>query len=478
MNRKTATILCAAGGLAAAAAILGTRESRSTTTVPVPLPVKDPPAMLCGAAAPARATADFGAGSFTAALSGAKVLRGGDGEVFLAVDLVAREAEVATRPPMSLAIVIDHSGSMQGEKIARAREAARGLVQRLGERDRVALVQYDDSAEVLVPAIVTDEAGKRRLVAAIDAIEDAGGTNLHDGMALGRDQVLGQLTPGHVNRVILLSDGNANVGVTDVSTLARIAGDAAERGVRITTVGLGADYNEDLMEAVAENGRGQYYYVKDAGALDGVFAGELRAIQATVATAAELRLEPACDGVEIVEVIGYVSRREGRGVVVPLADVAGGDRRKLVARVRVPTAQAGQAGVLAATLTFATPAGERRQARAAVGVELTEDAAAVEASADATVLAKVEQADSAITMRRAAEAYQQGDQEGALRLIDARRADARKKAARYKLKDADLAPVFNSLDEMGKGMAETSPSAAAAPATTKAVKAKAYELAK
>src|SRR5262245_8418044 len=135
MNRKTATILCAAGGLAAVAAILGARESRSTTTKtdPIRIPV-DTPATLCGAPAPSRATADFGAGSLVAALSGQKTLRGGDGELFVAVDVVAREAEIASRPPMSVAIVIDHSGSMQGEKIARARDAARGLVSRLGER--------------------------------------------------------------------------------------------------------------------------------------------------------------------------------------------------------------------------------------------------------------------------------------------------------------------------------------------------------
>jgi Ca-activated chloride channel family protein len=478
MNRKTTSILVAAGGLVAAAALLGTRDSGSTTApVPLPLPEKPQPA-LCGPAAPARASADFGAGSLTAALSGAKILRGGDGELFVAVDVVAREAEVTTRPPMSVAIVIDHSGSMQGEKMARARDAARGLVERLGERDRVALVQYDDTADLLVPATVTDEAGKRRLTAAIDSIQDAGGTNLHDGLMLGRDQILQTMTPGHVNRVILLSDGNANVGITNVATLARIAGAAAERGVRITTVGLGIDYNEDLMEAVAENGRGQYYYVKDAGSLDAVFAGELRAIQATVATAAELRLEPACAGVEIAEVFGYVTRREGHAVIVPLADVAGGDKRKVVARLRVPTGSPGAAGVLGARLSFATPAGAKKMVTAAVGVELTDDAAAVEAALDPAVLAKVEQADAAVVMRQAAEAYTRGDQAGALRAIDKKRDEAKRRALKYRMKDADLKPMYESLDSVGAGMAATPSAAPAAPSMTKAAKARAYELAK
>src|SRR5262249_20398951 len=149
-------------------------------------------------------------------------------------------------------------------------------------------------------------------------------TNIHDGLTLGRDEVLRGLGQGTVNRVILLSDGNANVGITDVPSLSRVASDASERGVRITTVGLGLDCNEDLMEQVADHGRGQYSCGRAASGRDAVFAGELKAIQGTVAPAAELRLEPACAGVEIAEIYGYPTRRDGRAVVVPLADLAGG----------------------------------------------------------------------------------------------------------------------------------------------------------
>jgi len=398
--------------------------------------------------------------------------------MYVSIELLAREAESTSRPPMSLAIVIDHSGSMQGEKIEKAREAARGLVERLGERDRVALIQYDDAAETLVPSISVDATGRQRLYAAIGSIQDAGGTNIHDGLVLGRDEVLRSIVPGNVNRLVLLSDGNANVGVTDVGSLSRLAADASERGVRITTVGLGADYNEDLMEAVAENGRGRYYYVKDATTLDAVFAGELKAIQGTVATGAELRLEPACAGVEIAEVFGYVSRRDGRAVVIPLADVAGGDKRKIVARLKVPTGATGAIGVVTAALSYASSAGKAELARAAVGVEVTEDVALVEKTIDGDVLGKVEQAQSAVVMRRAAVAYEKGDQEGAVRLLRAQREESAKKAVRYKMKPADMKPIYDSLDSMGSGMANTAPSSAAAPAMTKSVKADAYMLAK
>jgi Ca-activated chloride channel homolog len=485
MDRKTLAILGLAGGLAATAAALS--KSRSGAAVPGardsagshPLVIVPTESDVCaGDGAPARMTTELGPGSMTAALSGTHVLQGGDGELYLSVDLVARDADVGSRPPLNLAIVIDHSGSMGGDKIAEAREAARGLVTRLGDRDRAALIQYDNVAQVLVPSVEGTESGKRRLLAAIDSIRERGGTNLGAGLFLGRDQVM-DAVEGHVNRVILLSDGKANVGMTDIPSLSREAGAAAEHGVRITTVGLGDDYNEDLMEALAESGRGQYYYVRDAAGLERVFAGELRALQATVATRTELRLEPSCAGVEIAEVFGYAARREGAAVVVPLSDLSGGDRRKVVARLRVPVARRGHVGVIRATLSYADAhGGPTRSVLAALGVEVTPETAAIQAGADKDVLAKVAQVETATTIRKAAEVYSAGDQAGAVILIrDAEKKMAERKA-KYRLEAAAVAPAEGRLSATGAGMAATPPSAAAAPALTKGAKADALILTK
>ena len=475
MNRKTAGILGAAGGIAALAAFLGARETRSSTRPPVP-PVEPPVAATCGVA-PARASADFGPGTLTAALSSEKILYRGDGEIYVSVDLEAREAIANSRPPMNVAIVIDHSGSMQGEKITRARDAAVGLVERLGPNDRAALVQYDDDAELMIPMTTSDPAGRARLVQAIKTIQDAGGTNLGGGLTLGRDEILRNLQPERVNRVILLSDGNANIGITDIPSLSRLSSDASEKGVRITTIGLGTDYNEDLMEQVADHGRGQYYYVRDAATLDTVFAGELKALQATVAKAAELRLEPACAGVEIVEVFGYPIRREGQAVIVPLADLAGGDKRKVVARIKVPTGTEGTAKVLSAAFEFAASAGGARQhVQALIGVEVSSDAARVTASAVPAIQAKVAQVESATTERQAAEAYSRGDQAGALRIMGSGR--AKLEAKRKILPAKEMKAMEEDLANLHSGFASTPASAPAAPALTKAAKKAAYDAAK
>src|SRR5262249_20250321 len=156
-------------------------------------------------------------------------------------------------------------------------------------------------------------------------------------------------------------------------------------------------------ESLAEHGRGQYYYVKDASGLEPVFAGELKAIQSTVATAAELRLEPACAGIEIAEVFGYATRRDGAATIVALADLAGVDHRKIVARLKVPTEKLGRVGVVKATLHYTdAKGGPDKTTLAKLGVEVTNESAVVEKNVDRDVMAKITQVETATTMRRAA----------------------------------------------------------------------------
>ena len=475
MKRKTAVILAASAMLIAAAILLG----KNTGARSRPMPPRDPEPELAadckGGGAPSTATTDFGHGTFTAALSHGKALRAGGGEMFVSLDLAARDAKDGKRPPLSVALVIDRSGSMEGEKMDQAKQAALAFIERMSEGDRMAIVQYDDNAQILVPSIQTDASGKATLRAAIHGIATGGSTNVHGGLTLGRDEIAKYLAAGKLNRVILLSDGLANVGVIDTPTMARMASDSAEKGIRISTVGVGLDYNEDLMEAIAEGGRGHYYYVKDATTLENVLAGELRSLQSTVTTATELRLRPACPGIEIVEVYGYESRREGETVVVPLADVFGGDKRKVVVKVRVPDRQNGKKDVLAAELRFRdVGASDDRRAAVTLGVEFTDDMHAIDASANKDVIANVLQVESAASMREAAEAYNRGDSAGASAIIAKRRAEAQKTAGRYNLAPAATAPLYDKLGSADMDIKAAKP----AKEFSKKSKADAYEMAK
>ena len=343
----------------------------------------------------------------------------------------------------------------------------------------MAVVQYDDMAQVLVPSTNMDHAGKARARGIIATVEDGGGTNLHHGMTLGRDEILRKVDRSALNRIILMSDGNANAGITDLPTLNRIAGQSAERGVRITTVGLGLDYNEDLMEALAEHGRGQYYYVKEASDLQAVFSGELENLQSTVATNTEIRLVPACDGVEILEVYGYHTTRDGSATVVRMADIAGGDERKMVARIRVPAGSLGTVNAVRVMMSYDDAmAGGRKTTEIAVGAAVVADAAAVEQSANKDVVTAAVEVESARAMREAAQAYKAGDVKRAREINRQLRVKAEEKATKYNLDAPAAEAIFSELDSQDADMGRYAPSSGSGKAMIKRSKAKARKMSK
>jgi Ca-activated chloride channel family protein len=405
---------------------------------------------------PAKIELNFGAGSMSAAFSQGVLLEGSDGELYLSIEFATKKAKSSTRPPLNLSIVIDRSGSMSGDKIESAKEAASGLIENLGPSDRVSLVQYDHQAQVLVPSTLADEKGKSALMAALDGITPGGSTNLHDGMALGIEEVISKQDAGQASRVILLSDGRANSGIVDPSELALDASAAAERGIRVTTVGLGLDYNEDLMEDIAINGAGHYYYVKGAADLQPIFAGELSDLQDTVATRAELRLEPSCTDVEIIEVYGYRMKREGGAVVIPIPDLAGGDTRKVVLRVKANAARVSSGNVLKTSFAFDDRAGKRQESKGGLGLVISKDKKASVASVNKDVLAKATEIEAARALRDAATAYDKGDADQAQSTIKKAKEKASKQAKTYGFSD-DL--VQGSLKAAETDFAKPAPSA-------------------
>ena len=139
-------------------------------------------------------------------------------------------------------------------------EATNNLGRRDG--DRVAIVSYASDVRVDVPSTVINRRSRERIQDTIRRISDSGSTNLSGGLVAGHDQVRDHLNSDGVNRVILISDGQANRGITSVPALNRIAREAQQAGIVTTTLGLGSDYNEDLMTAVANHGGGNYYFVE------------------------------------------------------------------------------------------------------------------------------------------------------------------------------------------------------------------------
>ncbi len=477
--RTTAALIGAAGTFVAAAVLIQRSPPASASSPSTTSHEADPPKATCKAAGDAHGTMKIGPATLEGALSAGAIMQGGGGDVYASFEITTDNAANAQRPALDLALVIDRSGSMSDGRIEHAQTAAIGIVERLSAADHVALVQYDDNANVVVASTAMDDAGKARMKSAIRGIQLGGSTNLHGGLVLGRDEVQRTLGAQQVSRVILLSDGQANAGVVDPHQIADTARLAANQGIRITSVGIGLDFNEDLMEAIAEAGRGQYHYVKVASDLDKVIAGELAGIQATVATSVELHLKAPCAGVQVAEVLGYESRRDGDTVIVPMADLSGNDSRKLLVKLHVPDAEKGKIGAVYGELVFKDASGgEVKRTAVSLGVDRTDDGVVAAASVDKDVMAQVIQLDAAKTIREAAQAYEKGDSARAMQVIEASRKDIASKSARYKIAPKKSAEVLDELEGMSAAASTYAPSSAEGKAMLKSTKSKARVMSK
>jgi Ca-activated chloride channel family protein len=253
---------------------------------------------------------------------------------FLMLGLTAKQVAQPNRQPMNLALVIDRSGSMESEdKLEHVKRAASFLIQNLQPTDRIALIAYDDVVNVLARSQLVGE-DQKRLLRKIESLAPGNMTNIAGGLHAGYEQVIPRVAPEVISRVILLSDGLANTGVSDPRELGLIARNASAQGVSTTAMGVGVDYSEDTMMQVAEHGRGNYHFIGDPGQIPALFARELRELKATVAQDAVVSLElPA--GAKVERVYGYDQADVGSSrLSLPIGDLWSGDNRRIIVRVR------------------------------------------------------------------------------------------------------------------------------------------------
>jgi len=242
------------------------------------------------------------------------------GPTHLRVSLQGTEQKATERPRLSLHVVFDISGSMRGELIDNARKAAVAMVGKLADDDELSLTTFSTDAQVIIP---NGAVGARRagIIKTIEGIEVQGGTNIGAGLIKGYGEAATSKIEDAVKVVFLLSDGRANEGITNSSQLSRLALDAFQLGVQTSSFGLGTDYDGPLMSAIAQDGAGGYYYLRDSEQIAPALATEVEKRLDPVATAVEVRIRFKPD-VEVLKVYGSQRLGEDAAARVRAIEVA------------------------------------------------------------------------------------------------------------------------------------------------------------
>jgi Ca-activated chloride channel family protein len=252
------------------------------------------------------------------------------------------EAErAATRPSVNVAFVLDRSGSMAGAKIAMARRAVERAIAGLAPEDRFAVVTYDTQVDLIAPSQPATAEHKHAATLALQAVEARDMTDLHGGWTRGADAIRDHLSADGVNRVLLLTDGLANVGVTDPDTLAHVARDLRASGIGTSTFGVGADFNEVLLAAIADAGGGHFYFIEHPQQIPDFITSELGELLAVVAR--EVRVDVTHHPALTIEPLSPIAGAAAAPGLVQLAigDLVAGQKVEIVLRVRFPSVDEG-----------------------------------------------------------------------------------------------------------------------------------------
>lgn len=226
------------------------------------------------------------------------------------------------RTPLNLALVIDRSGSMEGDPLDYVKRACSYVVDLMEPNDILSIVTFEEQVEVLVPA--RRVVNKNLLKEHINRLQSGNTTNLYDGLVVGCSQVASVMADGYVNRVMVLTDGEPTAGIKDFQSIVGQVAEQKSRGITVTALGFGQEYNEELMAGIARRSGGNYYYISKPELIPEVFRRELESLMTITARNMKLRLNLS-KWVQLRQVYGRTPViSDPRHIEVPLVDIERG----------------------------------------------------------------------------------------------------------------------------------------------------------
>ncbi|MCA9601283.1 MAG: VWA domain-containing protein [Polyangiales bacterium] len=326
------------------------------------------------------------------------------------------------RPPLAISLVIDTSGSMSGDRIDNARIAALGVLERLKNGDIVSVIGFESrTTEYVEPTVVSPET--RAVIASrIRELQATNGTNMYAGLELGEARLRSAPDSHPLRRVVLISDGHANEGPSDASSLGLLAARGTDHGVQVTAIGVGTGYNEEILNALAVRSSGRLYHLEEPAQMAQILEDELGILGETVAMDAWIEITPEPGTVLLgVETLGGEMR--GAKAYVKLGTLVGGQRRGVLVRAKVDTRGLGTKSAARAKLVYREANSKAsREERVAVTYEIVGDARRAKASASSRVSALQAVVEAARVREAAVATLNEGDYEEAS--ADLRRASS------------------------------------------------------
>lgn len=355
------------------------------------------------------------------------------------------------RRPVAFVLVIDRSGSMAGNKLAFVKAAALDVVDLTRDGDAIGVVAFDDEVEVLKPLTVVGPRTRPELRSAIDAIDTGGSTFLEGGLRAGLRQFGDEVRRRYGCKLVLLSDGEANVGERRAGVLAEVAAAAAAGGVTTSSLGVGFDYNIAMMTSVAEAGNGDFSHIHAPDDLREILRAEL-------ANAAEVTARAVVVGLELPERLAFGSNLNAyrqeiteRGFAVLLGDLT--RPKEFLFECTTPVPLEGDRLIVVAHATYEDVAGEPHRVEATATLVVCDEEEALRAPVDEEVLDRLLVQLPAFTEMEIMLAYEAGDLRRASRRLQASRLALDRIERRYRTSAAGprMATCRDGLDRLEAG---------------------------